>query len=134
MKLERTIDQFVPGSAGMAGRHGLGRVVLSIYASISARRVVRADISDQARVGIGSGQYRRGSRTGKYGQLRTAFADSARLSERVGNASAFGATRGHLAGGRPPANARAMRELGQSDSGFDTVAARQGCKAMTLFA
>jgi four helix bundle protein len=49
MLVERPIDQFVSGLEGMAGRHDLGGVLLSIDTPISTRRALRTDISDQAR-------------------------------------------------------------------------------------
>src|ERR1051326_2010490 len=134
MRIERTIDQFISGPEGMAGRPGFGGVVLSVDAPISTRRDVRVDISDQTRGWLSAGQHRGRSRTGEYRQLRAAFADLARLLERVGNTSAFGATCGHLAGSRPAAGARALRKLRQDDPGLDTVVARQDCRTMKPFA
>src|ERR1700686_3237879 len=125
MIVGRSIDQFVPGPEGMAGRYDLGGVLLSVDAPISPRGALRIDITDQARGGLGSSQYRGRSRARKYRQLRAASSNITGVSEGDGNASAFGGSRRYHARAGSAASSRAMRELGQNDSRFNTIAAGQ---------
>jgi hypothetical protein len=130
MVVERFIDQFVSGPEGVARCHSLGGALLPTDAAISSRRAVRIDVANQARSGVGSGQHCGRSRAGKYRQLRAASANLAGLSERAGNASAFGGARRYSAGAGFATGSRSVRELGQNASCFDTVAAGQGCEMM----
>ena len=130
MAVDRPIDQFIPGPEGMAGCHDLGRVLLSTDAPISARRIVRVDVANQALCWIRSGQYCGRSWAGKHRQLRAAFANLTGFSERTGNASAFGGARRYSAGTRFAAGSRPVRELGQNASRFDTISAGQAREMM----
>jgi hypothetical protein len=130
MMIERPIDQFVSGPEGVAGCHDLGGVLLSIDTPMSQGRVVRTYIADRASVRVGTGEYCGRARAGKYRQLRAASANLAGLSERAGNASAFGGARRYSAGAGFATGSRSVRELGQNASCFDTVAAGQGCEMM----
>ena len=125
MIIDRPIDQFVSGLEGVARCHDLGRVLLSIDAPISPGRVVRTDIADQASSRVGSGQYCRGARAGKYRQLRAAPSHFARLVEGTRDASDSSRARRDFAGAGVANGARSMREPRQDGSRLDKVAAGQ---------
>ena len=124
MAVDRSIDQFISGPEGLAGRHDLSGGLLSIDASISSRRTVWIDVADQARGGVGSSQHCGRSRSGKYRQLRATSPNITGLFERAGNAPAFGGARRHTASAGFAAGS--VRELGQNASCFDPVAAGEG--------
>src|SRR5450631_1942865 len=100
MIFDRPIDQFVSGPKGVAGCHDLGRVLLSVDAPISSRRVVRIDIANQAGSRVSTSQYCGRSRSREYGQLRAASANFTGVSERVGNTSPPGGASRHPADAR----------------------------------
>ena len=130
MAVDQPIDQFVSGPEGMAGCYDLGRVLLSVDASISSRRTVRTNIADQARSGVGSSQCCGRSRAGKYRQLRATSANLTGLFERAGDASAFSGACRYPSSAGFAAGSRAVRELGQNASRSDTFATRQVHKMM----
>src|SRR6476646_6805619 len=130
MAVDRPIDQFIPGPEGMPGCHDLGRVLLSVDATISARRVVRIDVANQARGGIGSSEYRGRSRAREYRQLRAVPANLARFFEGARNAPAVGRACRHPASALFATGSRAMRESWQNASCLNSVAAKQGDKLM----
>src|SRR5256885_7945176 len=132
MMFDRLSDQFVSGPEGVAGRHDLGRVLLSIDAPVPPRRAVWTDVADQASGGIGSRQYRGRAWAGAHRQLRSASANLAGLSEGTGNTSDTSRTRRYFTLARSAAGSRPMRELGQNASCVDTVAAGQVREMMPL--
>src|SRR6266536_1948893 len=124
MIFDRLSDQFVSGPEGVAGRHDLGRILLSIDAPVPSRRAVWTDVADQASGRIGSRQYRR-AWAGAHRQLRSASANLAGLSEGTGNTSDVSRARRYFTLARSAAGSRPMRELVQNASCIDTVAAGQ---------
>src|ERR1700722_141059 len=134
MAVDRPIDQFLPGPEGVAGCHDLGGVLLPVDASIPSRRTVRTDIANQARGGVGSGQYRRRPRARKYRQLCATSENLTGLFEGARNSHAFGGAGWCFADARSATGSRPMREPGKNASCFDTVAAGEGRHLMTPFA
>ncbi len=90
MALERSNDQFLQGSQGVAGCHGLGRVLLPINRCVSEGRDVRLDFADQAIRRVYSRKHRRGTRTGKYRELHPIPAHCTGIFEGTGDSSHSG--------------------------------------------
>jgi len=85
MGVERSKHHFLPRSAGVAGLHVVGRVVLSADARLPEGGSVWTVVADQAGCGHGSGQYRGGSWTGKYADLCSIPPHRSRIAEGVGD-------------------------------------------------
>jgi len=88
MCIGRCSDQVLPGPAGMAGFHGIGRVMLSAYPQPSEGRDVWVDVPNPAGCRFGSSKYRGGAWTGKYAELHSIPPRRPRIAEGAGNAFA----------------------------------------------
>src|SRR6516164_4021955 len=93
MRVGRTGDQLIPGSARVAEVNGIGRVVLSVDPPSPERGDVRAVFAGQARCGIDRGQYRGRIRERKHQILCSMPAHRSRLTEGSRNALASCTTR-----------------------------------------
>src|ERR1700688_3782089 len=134
MMFDRPIDQFVSGPEGVSEGQGLGGVLLPIDPPVSPRGAVRTHSANQARGGIGAGQYCGRSWARKYRQLRAVPESLTGLPKGARDAHAFSGAGWCLADAGSSAGSRPVRELGQNASCFDTVAAGKGRHPMTPFA
>ena len=132
MRIERITDQFVPGSEGMAGRLGHGRILLSIDDHISSRGDVWTDGSNTSCSFFHSSQYRGRSWSRADGQLHSAFADCSRIFERVGNSSALIGESWYHHERHNAASRGAMRKSRKDDPGFDPIASEEGRQVKQL--
>jgi hypothetical protein len=127
MKVERAIHPVLSGSAGMAGRNGLGGVLLSSGRRTAERRAVWLFIADQAIRCIHSGQHRRRSRTGEYTKLRPISSHRARVAEGIGDAPAASGTPRIAGQSEHRRSNGTMRCIGQTVALPYPVAATQNC-------
>jgi hypothetical protein len=130
MGVERFKDHFVPRLAGVAGLHGVGRVVLPADARLPEGGGVWAVVADQAGCGIGSGQYRGGTRTGEYTDICSIPAHRSRVAERVGDAfTACGEGRDRKQNAHRCADG-AMRDLRKDAPGTHSLAATKSWRTL----
>src|SRR5690348_16760771 len=86
--VDRPPDQFLPGPDSVAGRDGIGRILLPIDEGVPARRAVRNDLANPALSIVYPGEYRRGAWAREHPVVRAIFAYRARIAQRTRNASA----------------------------------------------
>ena len=104
MRIERPNDQFLPGPAGLAGRHGIGRSLLSVDEGVSAGRTICDVLANQACILVNSGKHRRRIWAGANAVIRSISPHCTRLTQGTGNTSVAGGT-GRIVG--QPADRRA---------------------------
>src|SRR5215831_7158165 len=85
MQVERTSDQFLSRSAGLAGRYDVGRAVLSTCKETATRRTVCDVVTDQALRFGHSCKYRGRLRARKHAVVHSVSSDRAGLSEGIGD-------------------------------------------------
>jgi hypothetical protein len=130
MKVERTINPVLPGSARMAGVDGLGRVLLSTHCGIAERRDVWLVVTDQAIRCVHSGQHCRRSRTGEYTKLRSISSHRARVAEGVGDTFATGRATRTAGQSEYRCSNGAMRSIGQKIAFAYPIIATQKCRTL----
>jgi hypothetical protein len=125
MSVDRFSNQFLPGPAGMAAFHGIGRVMLPAHPRFSKGRDVWVDIANQAFCRFCSCEYRGRSWTGKYPKLHSIPPHRPRIIKGAGDTSTARREDGHgpQSGHRCPNGA--MREPCKNASIAYSIAAEK---------
>lgn len=117
----KSIRSILPGLASVAGGDDAGRDVLSSDESISERGSLRHDLTDSPSGGLGSGQHRRGLRTGEPGGIHSISPDRTGIIEGSGDALDSVGASGLDAGRSGGRSADTMRDSGEDAAGVDSV-------------
>src|SRR3990172_3406638 len=90
----RSSDQFIQGSACLAGRHDAGRAVLSADKALSEVRAVRSYVANSPGRYLGSRQYRGGAWPGEHRIVHPILARIAGFAQGAGDAPRVVGARG----------------------------------------